>query len=34
MNSQAAEILSILSKELNGLLEAQTVEEVLYRLIA
>lgn len=34
MNSQTAEILKIFTEELNGLLEAQTVEEALYWLIA
>lgn len=34
MNSQKAEILNIFSEELNGLLEAQTVEEALYWLVS
>lgn len=34
MNSQMAEILNIFSEELNNLLEAKTVEEALYWLIA
>ncbi len=34
MNSQTAEILSVFSEELKSLLEAETVEEALYWLIA